>query len=286
MNADARAHFERYAQAGGHHAPPGYRIEVLPHLSRLIPLAPTAQAWVMFARLPAGQADALIAAEVAHFATLGQAFEWKWHGLDTPPDLPKRLLRQGFRADEAEALMVLPTHSPAALTLASHAAAAAGDGAASASRGGGGGGGGAAAMLCQVGRDTDVAAGVRAAAQLQEQIWGRRFDWLEADLRAAFDDPDTAIDLWLARAAGTTVGSGWTVGPAGSPFADLHGGALLPDWRGRGLYTALLGARVNAARSRGVQALHVDAAPMSRPILQRKGFIFVCETVPYHRATA
>lgn len=272
MNADARAHFERYAQAGARHAPPGYRIEVLPHLSRLIPLAPNAQAWVMFARLPAEQADALIAAEVAHFATLGQAFEWKWHGLDTPPDLPERLLRQGFRADEAEALMVLPTHSPAALTLASHAAAVPGAG--------------AAATLCQVGRDTDVAAGVRATVQLQEQIWGRHFDWLEADLRAAFDAPDTAIDLWLARAAGTTVGSGWTIGQAGSAFADLHGGGLLPDWRGRGLYTALLGARVNAARSRGVQTLHVDAATMSRPILRRKGFIFICETVPYHRATA
>ena len=284
MNADVRAHFERYALASGRHAPPGYRIEVLPHLSRLEPLAPNAQAWVMFARLPGEQADALIAAEVAHFAALSQAFEWKWHGFDAPPDLPERLLRQGFRADDAEALMVLPTNSPGALALASHAAAAPGAGAGSAAPEGAGRG--AAATLCQVGRDIDVGAGVRAAVQLQEQVWGRHFDWLEADLRAAFDDPDTVIDLWLARAAGATVGSGWTVGPAGSAFADLHGGALLPDWRGRGLYTALLGARVQAARSRGVQALHVDAAPMSRPILQHKGFIFICETVPYHLATA
>lgn len=284
MNADARAHFGRYALASGRHAPPGYRIEVLPHLSRLIPLTLNSQAWVMFARLPVEQADALIAAEIAYFAELGLAFEWKWHGFDAPPDLAERLLRQGFRADEAEALMVLPTDSHAAQALASHAAAVSGAGAGSAAPEGAGGG--AAATLCQVGRDVEVGPGVRAAVQLQEQIWGRQFDWLEADLRAAFGDPDTAIDLWLARASGATVGSGWTVGPAGSAFADLHGGALLPDWRGRGLYTALLGVRVQAARSRGVQALHVDAAPMSRPILQRKGFIFICETVPYHLATA
>lgn len=268
MTIHSRAHFERYAQANGRQAPPGYRIEVLPHLSRLIPLAPNAQAWVMFARLPAEQADALIAAEVAHFAALGLPFEWKWHGLDTPADLPERLLRQGFQPDEAEALMVLPTASPAALALATHANTAHADG---------------SAQMCQVGRDIDPAAGVRAAVQLQEQIWGRRFDWLEADLRAAFDDPATTIDLWLARADGATVGSGWAVGPAGGPFADLHGGALLPAWRGRGLYSALLGVRVEAARARGVQALHVDAAPMSRPILQRKGFVAICETVPYHR---
>ncbi len=35
MNAAARAHFGRYALASGRHAPPGYRLEVLPHTTHM-----------------------------------------------------------------------------------------------------------------------------------------------------------------------------------------------------------------------------------------------------------
>ena len=43
-------------------------------------------------------------------------------------------------------------------------------------------------------------------------------------------------------------------------------------YRGRGLYTALLAARVHEARLRGVPYLTVDAGSMSRPIVARHGF--------------
>ena len=38
--------------------------------------------------------------------------------------------------------------------------------------------------------------------------------------------------------------------------------------------------RLEAARARGVPYLAVDAAPMSRPILERKGFRYICGTYP------
>jgi GNAT superfamily N-acetyltransferase len=69
----------------------------------------------------------------------------------------------------------------------------------------------------------------------------------------------------------------------GSSFADLHGGCVLPDARGRGLYTRLLEARASIACARGYGWLAVDAAPMSRPILERKGFAPVCPTWPMER---
>ena len=60
--------------------------------------------------------------------------------------------------------------------------------------------------------------------------------------------------------------------PAHSAFASLWGGSTLPELRGRGLYTGLLAARLQEARARGARYLTVDAGPMSRPILERRGF--------------
>ena len=55
---------------------------------------------------------------------------------------------------------------------------------------------------------------------------------------------------------------------------------LREEFRGRGIYSRLFEARVAEARSRGVPYIAVDAAPMSRPILERFGFRFVCNTYP------
>ncbi len=288
--AAARAAFDAYAATHRHHAPVGYRLELLPHLTRLLPFDTAAPAYVMFPRLPDAAADALIRAELAHFESIGQSFEWKWHALDAPADLPQRLARCGFVADEPEALLVLRVDSEAARALAAIQPAA-------------------PVTIKRVGVDLDVAQGVRAAVELQERVWGRRFDWLEAELNATFASPATAFELVLACAGpqgnagppevsltptgggpgaarlwghSEVVGCGSLVGPAGAACANLHAGAVLPEWRGKGLYSALLGARLRTARAWGVDALHVDAAPMSRPILERKGFEFICETVPFH----
>jgi GNAT superfamily N-acetyltransferase len=263
-HAAARAAFDAYAQEHRRHAPTGYRLEVLPHLTRLLPLDPAAPAYVMFARLPAASAESLIHAEIAHFDTIGRSFEWKWHALDAPADLPDRLAECGFVADEPEALLVMRTDAGAARALAAAAPTA-------------------PVAIRRVGVDIGVAQGVRTAVELQERIWGRRFDWLEAELSAAFADPATAFELVLAHAGAEVIGCGTLVGPAGARSANLHAGALLPEWRGRGLYSALLGARLRTALAWGVDAVHVDAAPMSRPILERKGFEFICETVPFQR---
>ena len=99
---------------------------------------------------------------------------------------------------------------------------------------------------------------------------------LDATLRQR---PET-IAIMLARLAGRAVGAGWIDLVPGSSFADLHGGSVVADVRGRGIYSALLAARAEIARQRGYRHLAVDAAPMSRPILERKGFEFVCHTWP------
>jgi len=45
-------------------------------------------------------------------------------------------------------------------------------------------------------------------------------------------------------------------------------------------YSMLLHERCLEAQERGYEYLAVDAAPMSRPILERKGFEFICWTYP------
>jgi GNAT superfamily N-acetyltransferase len=67
----------------------------------------------------------------------------------------------------------------------------------------------------------------------------------------------------------------------GTDFAGLWGGGTLPQWRGRGIYRALVAYRARLAAARGYRYLQVDASPASRPILERLGFACVALTTPY-----
>jgi predicted N-acetyltransferase YhbS len=90
------------------------------------------------------------------------------------------------------------------------------------------------------------------------------------------------------RIQGNTLGDdfialidGEVVGSAGCAYNDagvyLGGGNVLPAYRGRGVYRALVRARWDAAVARGTPALVTQAGHMSRPILERLGFRTVCE---------
>lgn len=89
--------------------------------------------------------------------------------------------------------------------------------------------------------------------------------------------------IYCAYLGKAPVATGWIDYSRGSQFADLHGGAVCEDARGRGVYAALLAVREADAQARGCRYLAVDAAPMSRPILARKGFATICETYPMRR---
>ena len=67
----------------------------------------------------------------------------------------------------------------------------------------------------------------------------------------------------------------------GTEFAGLWGGGVLPEWRGRGIYRALVAARARAAVELGVRYMHSDCTAMSRPILERSGLVPVTTTTPY-----
>jgi len=212
---------------------------------------------VVWSDLDSGTADAVIADQVRFFADRGEEFEWKLYSYDQPPDLGQRLLAAGFVAEDPEALMV----------------ADAGRIAGSAGTGGGLPDG---VRLVPV---TDEA-GLEAVAEVHDRVFGA-----DPKLRSALavqlkNSPDTMV-IVVAMAGDEPVSSARVSFGAGTDFAGLWGGGTLPQWRGRGIYRALVGYRARLAVTRGYRYLQVDASPESQPILERLGFTCLARTTPY-----
>src|SRR5579871_6800350 len=73
--------------------------------------------------------------------------------------------------------------------------------------------------------------------------------------------------VFLATVEGRPVSAGRLDLPPGRSFASLWGGGTVPEFRGAGVYRALVAARRERARSAGYRFLTVDARETSRPIL-------------------
>jgi GNAT superfamily N-acetyltransferase len=97
---------------------------------------------------------------------------------------------------------------------------------------------------------------------------------IEAGLATQFDeyqDPHNPGRDFIAVSGGRIVGAASAIGADAG--VSLFGGSVLPDARGRGVYRALLRARWDFAVERGTPALTVQAGRMSKPILERLGFV-------------
>lgn len=206
------------------------------------------------ATLDVAEIDALIAAQVEHFRVRSEAFEWKTRGHDWPPDLPARLLAAGFVPEEQETVLI-----GLAAQLA-HQPVLPPD-----------------VRLSPVTATADLA---RIAA-MQSQVWGEDRSWLIQDLGDRMVANPGDIEVTAAQARGQVVAAAWLVFKPGTEFAGLWGGSTLAEWRGRGLFRALVAHRAQRAAARGVRYLQVDASESSRPILQRLGFVAITTTTPY-----
>jgi GNAT superfamily N-acetyltransferase len=113
-------------------------------------------------------------------------------------------------------------------------------------------------------------------AEFQELIWGKSFTWLLDHLLSTWNQ----FAFFSAFHDRRLVGTGWIEYPERSQFAELHGSAVLPGYRGRGIYSQLFLVRMADALEKGLWWVTVDAAPMSRPILESKGFARLDTTYP------
>ncbi|HEU4327110.1 MAG TPA: GNAT family N-acetyltransferase [Roseiflexaceae bacterium] len=220
------------------------RREELPNLVRYVSTADT-RSCVLYSRLGAAEVDQAAREQIAYFRALGHTLEWKVYAHDTPHDLKERLRARGFAVGEAESVMVFDTDSapPALLRPPSSDI-----------------------------RPITEMAGLADVIAVEDKVWNTDHGWITQRFGPHLNDPSASVLFFVAYVGGQPASTAWITFNPGSHFAGLWGGSTLVEHRGRGLYTDLLAARVQAARQRGVRFLTVDAGPMSRPILERHGF--------------
>ncbi|MGW4226679.1 GNAT family N-acetyltransferase [Streptomyces bauhiniae] len=209
---------------------------------------------VVWSGLDAAGADRAIEEQIAYFTGLGRDFEWKLYGHDGPADLGERLSAAGFRAEEPETLMVgeiadlsLEERLPDGVRLV---------------------------------RAVD-AAGVDLVVEVHERVFGTDGTALRDHLLARLAaDPGTVLAV-VALAGDEPVASARLELVPGGDFAGLWGGGTVEQWRGRGLYRALVAHRTRVAAAHGCRHVQVDASAMSRPVLERLGLHALTTTTPY-----
>lgn len=216
--------------------------EVFPGVIRFVRAAPE-MSFVLYTDLDETTADAAIDDQLAFFLGNRQPFEWKVFAHDRPADMVERLVARGLQAEGPDAIMVLDLNAVPETLLRPPAA--------------------------DVRRLTDPAQ-LADIVTVLEPVWGESFDWVHERLGKHMMTPGL-LSVYVAYVDAAPACAGW-VYYSPSQFASLWGGSTLEAYRGRGLYTALMAARVQEARERGRRYVTVDAGPMSKPILARHGF--------------
>jgi GNAT superfamily N-acetyltransferase len=198
--------------------------------------------------------DRLIARQRDYFARRGEAVEWKTWAYDQPADLTGRLAAAGFVPGEPETVVIGLASQMATDPVLPEGV-----------------------VLSQV----TEPAGIDRIAEMEAKAWGHDSSGVASDLIGEMAAAPDDIVVFAAEAAGVIVCAGRIEFRPGTEFAGLWGGATLPEWRGKGIYRALVARRAQLAVARGVRYLQVDASADSAPILQRLGFVAVTTTTPY-----
>jgi GNAT superfamily N-acetyltransferase len=200
--------------------------------------------------------DELIARQVRIFTERGEEVEWKLHAHDRPADLAQRLTAHGFRPEEQETVVIGPVAPLAAAPIRDIPGVRL--------------------------REVIERADLNRIAGLEEQVWGNGSrEWLADSLERELAADPEALTVVVAEAGDRVVSAGWTRYVPGTDFAGLWGGATLAEFRGKGIYKAIVEYRARRAAERGYTLLQVDASPDSRPILERIGLVPVTTTTPY-----
>lgn len=230
----------------------GTHLEVTPCVVRA-----AGPAWngIAFSRFSTAEAETIINQEIAHWSSLNRAFEWKVYSHDQPLDLIIKLRKRGFKIGREEALMILDVEEvPDTLSVPPSKAIK-------------------VEKVSDQSRITDF-------LSVERAIWNRT-RLSHEQLAASLSDPLERDVGFLAYQDEKPVGLGRLTASPDSAFAGLWGGGVLENFRGRGVYRALLAARIAEAKTRpGVRFLRVDALPTSQPILEKYGFVSVAKTWP------
>lgn len=231
---------------------PGTHREVTPFTVRSINES-VPESFLLYSKLTPENADQIIEDEIAYFEGIGHSFEWKHYSHDMPPDLVERLRKRGFDIGDPETILVLDMQGLTGILTQP--------------------------VTHDIRRITDPVL-IPSLVKVQEDIYGEEMpEMTERLIRELTTAPDY-ISLYATYIDGLPVASSRINYSPNSPFASLWGGGTLEAYRGRGVYTALVAARVQEAIARGYRFLTIDASPMSRPIVEKLGFVTIAISRP------
>jgi hypothetical protein len=224
---------------------PGFRREDVQPVVRMVnENAP--HSFISYSALTPGILADTVEREMLYFKMIGHNVEWTVYDYDQPPDLREQLQAHGFVIGEEEAVLILDVDDlPASLQ---HPTAH------------------------DVREVTEPSAITKVLETVQRHAFGEKH-WVDDALEARKRTAPDSLAFFASYVDDAPVSAGWLqIDPTGNPFAGMYGGATIEAERGKGHYGALVKARAALAQARGIRYLHVDAGPMSRPILEKIGF--------------
>lgn len=204
---------------------------------------------VSYSALDERDADAIIDATIAEYRELGLKFRWNAGPGSAPADLAERLARRGLVGSWGRGMARSTTDLP---------------------------------------EDRDPAIRVEEIDETTVEVFSRVMaEGWSAELAplARVNDiivatPDRPHRMFLARWDGEPAAVASYVALPRSAY--MMGGVVLPPFRGRGLYRALVVARMADARARGLSLATSHAREdTSAPILERLGFETICRFPMY-----
>jgi N-acetylglutamate synthase-like GNAT family acetyltransferase len=229
---------------------PNYTREDLGSVVRYTPEDKNAEGIVCFARITDVELDSEVTNHISYFQKQNVDFEWKIYDFDEPAKLRERLLDKGFEEGETESLMILDLNDFAPKNKSIN-------------------------DDIEV-RRIEADEALKDIVSLQEIIWDRSFSWLFDQLKSVL----SRTSFYCAYNGSSLIGTGWIEYPDNSHFAEIHGGSVLADYRGQGIYSQLFEIRMRDAIEKGVPYVAADASLMNMPNLERRGFRKLSNTYP------
>ena len=229
----------------------GRKVERLERVTRITgPTAYQLDNFIFWTDFDSATADTEIETHVSHFDALGHNFVWIVCGHDQPPDLVDRLLARGLEHESEEQVVIAEARSLGEQSLPPGVEL----------------------------RTIDDPADVPDVVAVADAVWGGdQHDFLTRWLTEMVRDHNESSTILVAYAQQQPIAAAWAFLWPDRAFAPLFGGSVIPQWRGRGIYRAMVAARAKAAADRGIRWCLVDAGPKSEPILKRLGFRVLTE---------
>jgi hypothetical protein len=209
---------------------------------------------VTWSSLDAMTADQAITAQIDAYHSRNLSFVWRVYDYDEPADLGERLMDAGFINSGTSAVMVAESSRLSREPVLPD---------------------GAELLLV---RDE---AGVDLLIDVHESVFGHSHEELRRSILRRLDVAPQEMDMFVVTASGVPVSSSRVEFSPASDFAALWGGSTVPEWRGKGIYRALVFRRAQLAQEKGYRYLMVLASNNSRPILSQLGFEIISRVTTY-----